>query len=117
MNIGIVGGRDFENYDLLKEKLYDFIDIRAVNVDTIVSGGAKGADSLAEKFAEDIGVQVMIFRPEYEKYGRRAPLERNTLIIKHSDVVFAFWDGKSRGTLDSITKAKKMDKELVIINF
>lgn len=117
MNIGIVGGRDFKNYDLLKEKLVDFIGVNDITVDAIVSGGAKGADTLAKKFAEDIGVQILVFKPEFDKYGRRAALERNTLIIDHSDVVFAFWDGKSKGTFDSITKAKKREKKLFIINY
>lgn len=117
MNIGIVGGRDFIDYDLLKEKLVDFIADNNINVDAIVSGGAKGADTLAEKIAEEFGVQMLVFKPEFDKYGRRAALERNTLIIDHSDVVFAFWDGKSKGTFDSITKAKKRDKKLFIINY
>ena len=117
MNIGIVGGRDFKDYDLLKEKLVEFIGVNNITVDAIVSGGAKGTDTLAEKFAEDTGVQMVVFKPEFDRYGRRAALERNTLIIDHSDIVFAFWDGKSKGTLDSITKAKKMEKKLFIISY
>ena len=117
MNIGIVGGRDFSDYDLLKGKLTDFIAMNKISVNAIVSGGAKGTDTLAEKLAAEIGVQMIVFRPEYDKYGRRATLERNTLIIEHSDIVFAFWNGTSRGTLDSITKARKREKQLYIVSY
>ncbi|RST27616.1 DUF2493 domain-containing protein [Chryseobacterium lacus] len=117
MNIGIVGGRNFQDYDLLKEKVVEFINGNHISVDALVSGGARGADTLAEKLAAEINVEMIVFKPDYEKHGKGATLARNTLIIEHSDVVFAFWNGKSRGTLDSITKAQKMEKELFIISY
>lgn len=116
MNIGIVGGRDFKDYDLLKRTVEEHIKSNTFPK-AIVSGGATGADTLAEDFASEIGVKMIIYLPEREKYGRLAALLRNTQIIEASDVVFAFWDGKSRGTLDSIKKAKKMEKELYIISY
>lgn len=116
MNIAIVGGRDFNDYDLLKNTLNNYIENKSF-LSAIVSGGAKGADTLAEKYAEEIGVEMIVFPPNYEKYGRLATLHRNTEIIVASDIVFAFWNGKSRGTLDSITKAKKLEKTLFIINY
>lgn len=117
MNIAIIGGRNFNNYELLKNELLKFMEENQVSVDAIISGGAKGADSLAEKFASEIGVDMVIFKPEYEKFGRGACAVRNTKIIENCDVVFAFWDGKSKGTLDSIKKAKKLDKKMFIIHY
>lgn len=64
----------------------------------IVSGGAKGVDTSARKYALAHGIKLTEFLPEYTKYGRSAPLKRNITIIEYSDIVIAFWDGKSRGT-------------------
>lgn len=116
MNIGIVGGRDFNDYDLLKKTLNAYIENK-IFLSAIVSGGAKGTDTLAEKYASELDVEMIIFRPNYQKFGRLAALYRNTEIIEKSDIVFAFWDGKSRGTIDSINKAKKLGKTLFIINY
>lgn len=117
MNIAIVGGRDFVDYELLKNELVKFIDENEISPDAIFSGGAKGADSLAEKFAAENGFEMVVYKPEYEKFGRDACHARNTQIVEHSDVVFTFWDGKSKGTLDSINKAKKLEKRLFIVNY
>ena len=64
-----------------------------------------------------MGIPLLVFKPDYQKYGRGATLVRNTQIIENADVVFAFWDGQSKGTKDSITKAKKLQKELHIISY
>jgi len=117
MNIAIVGGRDFSDYTLLKESLSAYISIYSGIPDNIVSGGAKGADTLAAQFAADMDIPLLVFKPDYQKYGRGATLVRNTQIIENADVVFAFWDGQSKGTKDSITKAKKLQKELHIISY
>lgn len=117
MNIAIVGGRDFSDYTLLKESLSAYISIYSGIPDNIVSGGAKGADTLAAQFAAEMDIPLLVFKPDYHKYGRGATLVRNTQIIENADVVFAFWDGQSKGTKDSITKAKKLQKELHIISY
>ena len=111
-----MGGRDFSDYTLLKESLLAYISIYGVP-DNIVSGGAKGADTLAAQFATEMGIPLLVFKPDYQKYGRGATLIRNTQIIENAEVVFAFWDGESKGTKDSITKAKKLQKELYIISY
>lgn len=117
MNIAIVGGRDFSDYTLLKESLSAYISIYSGMPDNIVSGGAKGADTLAAQFATEMDIPLLVFKPDYQKYGRGATLVRNSQIIENADVVFAFWDGQSKGTKDSITKAKKLQKELHIISY
>lgn len=117
MKIAIVGGRDFNNYDLLKNELGNYIEENKISLNSIVSGGAKGADTLAEKFADEMGVEIIVFKPNFEKFGRCAALARNTQIVENSDTVFAFWDGKSKGTHDSIKKAEKLKKKLFIINY
>ena len=68
------------------------------DVTEIVSGGAKGIDTCAKEYALSNGIKLTEFLPEYEKYGRSAPLKRNITIIENADLVLAFWDGSSRGT-------------------
>ena len=116
MNIAIVGGRDFNDYTLLKESILAYIDAHE-KPENIVSGGAKRADTLVAQFAAEMGIPLLIFKPDYQKYGRGATLVRNTKIIENAEVVFAFWDGQSKGTKDSIKKAKKLEKELYIITY
>jgi len=54
------------------------------------------------------GIKLTEFLPEYDKYGRSAPLKRNITIIAHAELVLAFWDGKSRGTKFVIDNCKKV---------
>ena len=112
INIAVIGSRSFNDYELLQKHMQQFSDIAA-----IVSGGAIGADSLAERYAAENSIQMIVFKPDYEKHGRAAPFVRNTAIIEASDVVIAFWDGKSTGTLDSIKKARKLGKPVTIVEY
>lgn len=111
INLAIVGSRTFTDYELLKQH------IDPANIAAIVSGGAIGADTLAERFAVEHQLQMIIFKPDYAKHGRAAPFIRNTDIIEASDAVIAFWDGKSTGTLDSIKKARKLGKPVTIVEY
>jgi predicted Rossmann fold nucleotide-binding protein DprA/Smf involved in DNA uptake len=114
-NIGIVGGRDFSDYQLAESKFLHLT--KNIDVSRIVSGGAKGVDTMAKMIAKKQGYEILEFLPDYNKFGRGAPLMRNTTIIENSDYVIAFWDGKSRGTLDSINKARKQGKPIKIVNY
>jgi hypothetical protein len=58
-----------------------------------------------------------VFKPDWNKYGKSAGFVRNKLIIENADIVFAFWDGESKGTLISINIAKELNKKLYICNF
>lgn len=73
----------------------------------IVSGGAKGVDTSAKEYALSHGLKLTEFLPEYDRYGRSAPLKRNITIIEYADSVIAFWDGSSRGTKYVIDNCKK----------
>lgn len=101
MKLAIIGSRN-----LYINELDKFIP---KNVKTIVSGGAKGIDTCARNYAKRNGLGLIEFLPDYEKYGKIAPLKRNILIIENADAVFAFWDGHSRGTkfvIDECIKRK-----------
>lgn len=114
MNIAIVGSRNFSDYGYLKEKLDSFLEDKNLNDILIVSGGAKGADQLAEKYANEKNISTMIFLPDWKQFGRSAGFIRNADIIKNSDTVIAFWDGESNGTKNSIDLGRKKDKKIII---
>ena len=106
MKIAIIGSRGLHVNDLEK--------YLPENVTEIVSGGARGIDSDARAYAQAHGIPLKEFLPEYEKYGRSAPLKRNLLIIEYDDVVLAFWDGQSRGTKYVIDRCRKIGAEVRI---
>ena len=111
MKLAIIGSRGFTDYDLMKS------NVDLTTVDLIISGGAKGADSLAEKLANENQIPIKLFIPNWKTYGYQAGFIRNAYIIEEADKVIAFWDGKSKGTLDSINKAKKLGKHVIIIEY
>ena len=81
----------------------------------IVSGGAVGVDSCAAEYAKENGLKLTVFLPQYERYGRAAPIVRNKEIVDYSDRIVAFWDGSSKGTLSVIKYAEKTGKQCEII--
>jgi hypothetical protein len=115
MKLAIVGSRTFNNYELLKKEIDIFLIENDIFVDLIISGGAKGADSLGEQYAKEYNIPTQIFYPDWDKYGKKAGYLRNIDIVKNSDIVIAFWDGSSPGTKSSIDLATKEKKILKII--
>ena len=107
MTLAIIGSRDCPAVDI--EAYLDELP------DAIVSGGAKGADTFAREFAIKKGIRLIEHLPDYNKYGRAAPLVRNKLIIDDCDKVLAFWDGKSRGTKQTLDYAESKGKPVKII--
>lgn len=91
---------------------------RSMHVD-IVSGGAEGVDTVASNYAmESLGRQAIEFPvtdEDWKRYGRAAGPRRNTQIIARATHVLAFWNGYSRGTGDSIKKARASKKPLRIV--
>lgn len=80
------------------------------NTEQIISGGARGIDRSARKYALSHGIQIVEIVPEYDLYGKAAPLRRNDWIIRLSDVIYVFWDGKSHGADYMIKKSEKAGK-------
>ena len=106
MKVAIIGSRNLI-VNNLEKYLPDCIT-------EIVSGGAKGIDTCARKYAIENNIKIVEFLPDYNKYGRSAPLRRNLQIIEYADQVIAFWDGKSRGTKYVIDNCKKRNKNVTI---
>lgn len=119
MKIAIVGSRDFNNYALLKKFIDDKLEELDIanKIDTVVSGGARGADALAERYADEHGLLKAIYPADWKKYGKRAGFIRNIDIIRNCDICFAFWDGESHGTKHDIDLCTEMDKPCYICKF
>lgn len=111
MKVGIVGSRNITYTDFSK-----FLSYIPKECTEIVSGGAVGVDFLAKIAANYLSVKMTEYLPQYNVYGKRAPLVRNNHIVKNSDIVLAFWDMKSRGTLHSINLCKKYNVPYKIIS-
>jgi len=116
MNIGIVGSRRITDYSIVE----NFIEktLYVDRNDIIVSGGAIGIDTLAERFAKErTDTEPLIFKPDWDT-GDSAPFDRNSLIVEHSDIIIAFVDKYSKGTWDTIEKAhrKKITVYVCMIN-
>ncbi len=99
MKIAIIGSRNLGVIGLEKFLPKD--------VTEIVSGGARGVDTCAREYAQTHDIRLTEFFPDYNLYGKSAPLKRNLEIIAYAELVLAFWDGKSRGTKYVIDNCKK----------
>ena len=107
MRVAVIGSRGMVVLDLHKYLPLDTTEI--------VSGGAKGVDTSVKEYANANGIQIIEFLPEYERYGKFAPLKRNLQIIEYADFVIAFWDGKSRDTKFVIENCKKLSVGVKVI--
>ena len=106
MKIGIIGSRK-----LVIENLQEYLP---EGITEIVSGGAKGIDTCAKLYAKENNLKLTEFLPNYEKFGRVAPLKRNLQIIEYSDEVIAFWDGDSKGAQHVINTCSKINKKITV---
>ena len=108
MKVAVVGSRGITNKELI------FNTLARYNISCIVSGGAVGVDKIGEEYANFINIGTEIYLPDWKKYGRSAGFVRNKDIIKNSQMTVAFWDGKSKGTLNSIEYSKKLKHPTVV---
>ena len=106
MKIAIIGSRNVSISDIGR-----YIS----STDEIVSGGAAGVDTCAAEYANKNGIRIKEFLPQYERYGKAAPIVRNKEIVDYADKIIAFWDGSSKGTLSVIKYAQKKGKPCKII--
>ncbi len=103
MRLIIAGSRHFE----LTYSSVDFIvgilklqDIQVHHIVEVVSGGAKGIDSVGESFAKAGGIPIKQFLPDWDKYGKSAGPIRNEQMAEYADALLLIWDGKSKGSLN-----------------
>ena len=111
MKVIIAGTRTFNDYQLLCNTIKEL----NISIDEIVCGGARGADTLGEKYAKENNIPIKYFLAEWDKYGKRAGFIRNHQMGDYADYLIAFWDKKSKGTLDMINYMQHIGKHGKVI--
>ena len=106
MKTAIVGSRTVKCVELKKY---------ITKADEIISGGARGVDQIAARYAKENGLKLTEILPQYERYGKAAPIIRNKQIVDLADKIIIFWDGRSKGTLSIIKYAERTNKPHQII--
>ena len=106
MKIAVIGSRNLVVRDLERYLPPETTEI--------VSGGARGIDACAREYALSHGLKLTEFLPEYNRYGKGAPLRRNLQIIDYADAVIAFWDGQSRGTKYVIEQCRQREINVTV---
>ena len=113
MKLALVGSSNFNDYqsftDFVEQTLVEW-GVELQDIEYVISGGARGADSLAEKWVDEHNFEKKIYPAEWNKYGKRAGLMRNSLIVDDCTHIIAFPSSNGSGTQDRISKAIKAKK-------
>lgn len=110
MKVIIAGSRDITDYRQVEAA---YLSSNMV-ITEIVSGGARGVDSLGEQVAKNFGIPVKVFPADWNKYGKRAGALRNIQMANYAEGLIAIWDGKSKGTKHMIDEANKLGLSVYI---
>lgn len=114
----IAGTRAFEDYDLLCRKCDETLQAKALShTIVIVSGTARGADRLGERYASERGFAVERHPADWTTYGKAAGFRRNAEMATVADALICFWDGQSRGTWNIIDLARRKGLETIVIEY
>lgn len=108
MKLLVVGSRSIETFDLSPYIPRD--------VELIITGGASGIDTLAEKFADRNKISKLVLRPQYHIYKKAAPLKRNEKMVDLADEILVIWNGKSKGTKYTLEYAQYKNKNIHMIS-
>lgn len=115
LKVIVAGGRKFDDYEKVKERLKFYLLRYDPSEIEIVSGGATGADALGERYAKEFGCQIKRFPAEWKKYGAAAGPMRNNQMAQYADSLIAF-DTGGRGTANMIQQAKSKGLPVRVVN-
>jgi predicted Rossmann fold nucleotide-binding protein DprA/Smf involved in DNA uptake len=113
MILAIVGSRSVDDYDYVCSVIDTYIQANGTP-ELIVSGGARGIDSLAERYAKEHNIPTKIFPAEWGRLGKSAGYVRNALIVDACTHVLAIYDGVSKGTAHTINLARQKNKVVCV---
>lgn len=121
MKVIVAGSRTFNDYELLKETLDIFklylAKIGADETIEIVSGTARGADKMGERWAKENGCKIHEFIPDWNGLGKKAGILRNIDMLNFSDALICFWDGHSHGSKHMIDIAKTKGIKTKVVKY
>jgi hypothetical protein len=110
LKVAVIGSRNAEGFDI--NRIGEHLPEQCTQ---IISGGAAGVDSAAELYALEHGIAFRKILPDYGQHGRRAPIVRDTQIVREAELVLAFWDFRSRGTSFTISECIRLGVPVRII--
>jgi hypothetical protein len=114
----IAGSRTFSDYELLKDRMLYLLSNKDLSNVTILSGGARGADSLGERFAREHGCGLEVHRADWDRFGRSAGYKRNVEMAEaDANALIAFWDGSSLGTKHMIQISSDRGLQVRVVSF
>ncbi len=121
-NLAVIGSRSFKDYETLEYEIDRIFKRKKIATPDrnmcIVSGGARGADRLAKRYADEHPeVEYIEHKPNWEAYGKKAGFMRNVEIVKDSHMVLSFWNGKSKGTKHTLGLAQTLGKQIKVVRF
>lgn len=105
LRVIIAGSRNYPGGALGVERA---VKASGFHIDTVIVGGARGADMAGERWAHFNGITTMVFPAKWwSTHGKKAGMIRNAEMARNADALIALWDGNSRGTLDMIKRMAK----------
>ena len=114
----IAGTRDYSDYQLLRDRCDAILSAKRQDSNIImVSGTARGADQMGERYARERGFQLRRFPADWEQYGKSAGHIRNAKMADNADALIAFWDGESKGTKNMIDNARRKGLAVRVIQY
>ena len=113
MKIIVAGSREIDSRDLIYSELLKLSD--QIDITEIVSGKARGPDTIGEEWANLERIPVKEFPADWDNWGKSAGFIRNEEMANYADELFAFWDGKSQGTKHMIKSMLERNKPFQVI--
>ena len=114
----IAGTRSFNDYELLRDSCNNLLsEKQQTHTVVVISGTARGADQMGERYARERGFQLRRFPADWEQYGKSAGHIRNAKMADNADALIAFWDGESKGTKNMIDNARRKGLAVRVIQY
>ncbi len=115
MKVIIAGPRTVNDYSLIPLAIRN-AEKHGIRIAEVVSGHARGVDTLGERYAKENGYPLKLFISEWRKYGKSAGPVRNVEMAGYSDALVAIWDGVSKGTKHMIETMRRSSKPVYVLN-
>ena len=114
----IAGTRSFNDYEQLRDSCNSLLsEKQRTHTVVIISGTARGADQMGERYARERGYEIRQFPADWEQYGKSAGHIRNAKMADNADALIAFWDGESKGTKNMIDNARRKGLAVRVIQY